>query len=709
MASNSLRMRRDLVIRRLDTREGASFVVKDPETDQFYRFRDVEHFIITQLDGNHSEEAIRAAVEERYGAPLGPETLGEFLKTLRRHRLLETERPKGPPPPRSDGGVLAMRFKTFDPDRLLDALEPRTRFLFTRPFVIGALVAVGMALVILLLGFPQLLHELQRVHLVKLVALAWLTSIGVSVVHELAHALACRRFGGRVREMGFMLLYFQPALYCNVSDAWLFPEKARRLWVTLAGVFSELVIWALAMLAWAITEGDTTIHQLALIALTATGLRSLFNLNPLLKLDGYYLLSDALEIPNLRRRAFQYVGAHLRRWFGFAETPLDPMSDREGRIFAWYGWLGLAFSVVFLVLVMSRLAGLFLGSWQAYGIVPFLLLLVIAVRRRLSRLAPKSATRPREAARRPRWAPWVAAATACVVTYFLYTLPADLKVTGEFLVVPLQSADVRSEVDGLMAEVLVDEGHRVKRGDPIARLDDRELRTQLVKIQSQQDQLLAVARYAGTNLTRHRALREAEVVSQKELESAEQQVAVAQADLQRLEADRRLVEQQLQSVFINSPLDGVITTSSRELKELRGRYLRRGDRIAQIHELSTVMAEIAIPEKEIADVVRGQEVVLKARAYPHRVFTGRVTTVATRVQKGVDPGLAANVSTMGMAPAEARGQQQVLVTTLLENPSLMLKPDMTGKAKILCGRRNAGELLLRRLARTVRVELWSWW
>ena len=102
--------------------------------------------------------------------------------------------------------------------------------------------------------------------------------------------------------MGFLLLYLQPAFYCDVTAAWAFPERSKRLWVTFAGAYCELVIWALATVAWYLTQADTAIHLVALLVMVASGLKSLFNFNPLIKLDGYYLLSDYLEIPNLRAK-----------------------------------------------------------------------------------------------------------------------------------------------------------------------------------------------------------------------------------------------------------------------------------------------------------------------------------------------------------------------------------------------------------------------
>ena len=132
---------------------------------------------------------------------------------------------------------------------------------------------------------------------------------------------------------------------------------------------------------------------------------------------------------------------------------------------------------------------------------------------------------------------------------------------------------------------------------------------------------------------------------------------------------------------------------SRVVAEKVGRYVERGDLIVEVHQLEVVIAEIAISETEIADVRPGQKVVLKARAFPDRRFVGTVTSIASRVT----------------APDQARPERTITVATELENPSLSLKPLMTGKARIYCGQRRTFDLVTRRLARYLRVEFWSWW
>ncbi len=137
-------------------------------------------------------------------------------------------------------------------------------------------------------------------------------------IHEFAHAVTCKHFGGQVHEMGFMLIYFQPAFYCNVSDAWLFPLKRQRLWVSFAGAYAEMVVAAIAAFVWIFASAGSWAHFVSLLVVFTSGLKTLFNLNPLIKLDGYYLLSDALSVPNLRQRSLGYLGMRFRRLLGLA-------------------------------------------------------------------------------------------------------------------------------------------------------------------------------------------------------------------------------------------------------------------------------------------------------------------------------------------------------------------------------------------------------
>jgi multidrug efflux pump subunit AcrA (membrane-fusion protein) len=173
--------------------------------------------------------------------------------------------------------------------------------------------------------------------------------------------------------------------------------------------------------------------------------------------------------------------------------------------------------------------------------------------------------------------------------------------------------------------------------------------------------------------------------------SRPEEIEATEAEISRLEAQRRYTGDQLQLLRVVSPISGLITTP--KLKEKIGQNVKKGDLIAQVHELKTIRAEISVFENEIGDVQVGQEVVVKARAYPEKSFYGKITSVATTAIKG-DNG---------------QPTREVLVITEIANDAFLLKPEMTGNAKIYCGKRRIIDLLTRRFVRYIRVEFWSWW
>jgi multidrug resistance efflux pump len=285
----------------------------------------------------------------------------------------------------------------------------------------------------------------------------------------------------------------------------------------------------------------------------------------------------------------------------------------------------------------------------------------------------------------------------------------------------------------------------VSKGEVIARLADLDLRAELRKMDAEIEEKQAKLRllragprpeevtlaqasvdkaaqrlkYAKNQLQRLNALYSQQLVSRKDLDEGEEELAVRQkeldeaegklrvllagsrpeeieaseAELSRLKAQHAHLDEQLHRLTITSPSAGVVATP--KLHEKIGRYVEKGDLIAAVYEVEHVTAEIAVSEKEISDVQVGQLVVLKARAFPAQQFQGRVTAIAPTISKA--------------SKKDVPLGKTVVVTTRLENPGLQLKPEMTGNAKIYTGQRRISDLITRRLARYVRVEFWSWW
>jgi putative peptide zinc metalloprotease protein len=393
MISASPKLRTDLVVSRQQTSAGVCFVIKDPVSTTFFRFGETEHFIALQLDGQTSLQTVRERTEKYFDAALSPAILDAFIKSLEKGNLLDTG--KSPAKHKSEtkrisGNPLYLRFRIFDPDRLFDRLAPRIQFFFTPTFLLLCAACILCGASVAVTNWSEYVEDLPRLYHFSAIPVFLGLSFLVVSLHEFAHGLTCKHFGGEVHEIGFFLVYFQPAMYCNVSDAWLFPERSKRLWVGFAGPYFELFLWSLATLTWRVTEADTLINYLGLIVMTSSGLKTLLNFNPFIKLDGYYLLSDYLEIPNLRKKSFAYVGSKIKKIFGFDSRLSDDISVRERRIRLVYGLVASFSSFVLLAYLLGTAGASLTEGRQPTAMLLSLFLLFMKFRRRFRRLFGKS-------------------------------------------------------------------------------------------------------------------------------------------------------------------------------------------------------------------------------------------------------------------------------------------------------------------------------
>src|SRR5262245_56296886 len=360
------KLRTDLEIKSQPATDGPVYVLKDPDSGEFYRLREAEYFVASQFDGETPLEVIRERAEARFGATLPAETLAAFVKVLFKSHLLETGGTSGSKRTGSGGFVrgssLYMRFKIWDPDALLERLMPRVRFLFTPWFLLASGGLILLAIGTTLGNQYELAYEIAN--LAGLASIPFIVVVLFALVsmHEFAHGVACKHYGRRVHEMGFMLIYFQPAMYCNVSDAWFFPGRSQRLWVGFAGPYVELTLWAAATLLWRFTDSSSWIHIMALIVAGSAGLKTLLNFNPLLKFDGYYLLVDLLDTPNLRTKSFAYIGESMKWFFGRSKQRVYELAPRLRRIYLAYGIAAVIFSWSALVFAIVILGAYFIES-----------------------------------------------------------------------------------------------------------------------------------------------------------------------------------------------------------------------------------------------------------------------------------------------------------------------------------------------------------
>lgn len=652
--------------------------------------------------------------------------------------------------------ILFYKLKALDPERFLTELSRITDIFYSRLMIPVYLALIVIAVAIFLSNGLELAQQLKRSLIPETIVYVWLTTIYLTLLHELSHALTCRRHGGRVSEFGVLLLYLQICFYVNVSDAYLFADKKKRIRVTLAGAKNQMVIWALAVMVWRITAVGNFINQAAFLVIAVTFIMIAFNVNPLLKLDGYYYLVDKWNIPNLRARAFGYWKAIILKLL-FKIKPDTELSLRERRIFRWYGLASIAYSAGLFGFILYKVSGLFFSILGIFGLAVlygFVLYLILEALKKSGIL--KIAMSERGAILRPRnWIILGIAVAALVVLSFIVKL--ELKISQDCLIYPIESLALKSSEPGFVELVLdrgsgekssqrfslagedlrvlsitpaVKEGDLVRAGEMIARISSSELPTDLAESRagldqaesqlqllkkgprpeeiSQVEDLIMQVRMklkkSDSDLSRSEELaakgmiptekleevRTSNEVLKSELEFYKKQkkllkqgarpeeIDIAEAEIRAIQAKIDRLETHLAAENITSPIDGIVTS------------VKTGSEILHVARIDTMRVRIPVPEKEISPVVPGRMVKFRTRSYPGITFHGEVTIVAEQTEAG-------------------QLQPIFVVTAVAPNPDRLLKPGMTGHAKIYCGKRPAYKILLWRIVRWFRVEFWGWY
>jgi putative peptide zinc metalloprotease protein len=679
------RLRPDLVLVEQTYRGEQSFIVKDPTAGKYFRFRPLEIAVMRSLDGRRTPAEAAAELVER-GIKVSAvavsrfaeklKTMGLCERTLRESSVLlmerlRAQRRKRLRPGMFQGDILRLRWSVGDPDRLMDRTMPYLRFFFTRGFLTVSVALFVIYLVILGLKWSEFAAAMATVYLLRAslgdYVLLWAVTMVIVAVHELAHGYTCKYFGGKVHEIGAMLFYFELAFFCNVNDAWTFPERRARLWVTAAGSWIEMVVAGIAAIIWWLAAPGTAASDVALAFVMVGGLAAvLVNLNPLIPLDGYYALSDWLEVPNLRQRAFGHVAWLLRTRVLGQDLPMPPADEREQRIFLLYGTLAAAYtSMIFLVTAaiaygwVSRVLG-------GVGIAALVLVLWLVTRqaRRDLRRTVAAAWRelqakwaPETKARRFR-RPAIALLLLVVAAGFL---PWPISADGAFVVAPGSTWPVIAPDSGLVFEVSVTEGARVRAGDPLVLVRNLELEREVAALGRAVDSL---------------AVREAGARARGAQGEMARIVAEGRAETARLAGLRERVRQ----LAIRSPGPGVVTTVRPDT--LVGRMVSVGDTLLGVAGGPGTEARVALSGAGASLTRPGQRALLIAHA---------------------DPGLRVDATVASVAAAaSADGTVESRVAL---PPTGALRPGMTGEARVVLREANVWAALWWAVRSRIRSDL----
>jgi putative peptide zinc metalloprotease protein len=495
-----LRLRSDLSIARQRYEGRTYFVVKDPVSMRYYRFKEQEHFLLRLMDGAHSLDDAQKEFENRFRPDrLTLEDLEQFGQQLLTAGLVQNESPQAGKLLYERRGkrrrrellqtctnILYIKIPIFDPERLLDRMIPWCRFVFTAWFGVLSVLWVLAALLLVATHFQTFRDRLPSFHeffSLKMVVYLWVALGAVKVIHEFGHGLSCKVFGGEVHEMGFLLLCLSPAMYCNVSDAWTLPNKWKRIIISFAGIYVELMIAAGATFVWWNTPTQPFLNNLSLSLMVICGISTvLFNGNPLMRYDGYYVLADWLEIPNLRDRSNRYLQRLvLEHCLGIEVDPEPYMALWRRVLFVLYAVVSYIYRWVITFVILTILAS-FLKPYKL-EILSNMLAVAAAgsmIGWPLYRMGKSIFKRGRLPDMKPVRAGITAAVVAALLLgFFVVPLPVSrVRQTGLIQVQQQALTPIHVTVPGVLEKVFAEEGQYVYKDTVLATFTSLELEQQ---------------------------------------------------------------------------------------------------------------------------------------------------------------------------------------------------------------------------------------
>jgi len=568
------------------------YVVRDPAGNQYHRLSEPAYRFVGLLDGRRTVAEAWELVGGQLAddAPTQNEVI-QILSQLHSANLIEADVPP-------DAAVLLRRHKKmvqrqwqgrlmnilfpriplWDADQFLKRWMPVMKYFLSPWGMLLWLVVVVWAIVSVAPRWSDMYKAGEQAIDPANWPFLWLSFIIIKAIHELGHGFICRRFGGEVHEMGVMFLVLVPAPYVEASTAWGFPNKWHRILVGAGGMIFELFVAAIMAFVWLNTSTATGagsfVHGLAFnIMLIASVSTVLFNANPLLRYDGYYMLSDWLEIPNLRYRSTEYtLGLIKRHLFKVkSHVPLPPVGQR-----IWLFIYCIASTVyrtiigiLIILMVWQRVP--VLGVLMALGgVITWLTVPVIKLLRYLL-IEPEL--------HRKRWraAAWItgAAAVAVIAVGFI---PVRVHYYAEGVTEPAEKTVVFAGANGVIERVVAADGQVLKKDDVIAVCSDRELELQIEQLRS-----------------RMRALRarweKAVVEDQAERLMLDRQMRAVQKELDRA-LERR------DKLTVRAPADGMLVAPM--LKHMVGKYVREGEELGTLACCGVLRVTASIDQDDAA-------------------------------------------------------------------------------------------------------------
>jgi putative peptide zinc metalloprotease protein len=582
------RLRKDVRILVQHYRGERWYLLHDESAGRYLRFNALAQEMLGRLDGDRTLQEILEQANERAedGAGLTPDDVLQIMAQLHNAEVLRD----GLPLTARDvlgryqqkqrftrqhtlSNPLAIRIPLFDPERLLNRLVRPARLLFAWPGLWLWISVVGLALLLVVANAAQLGAAIGAKTLgASEVLTFWLLYPVIKALHELGHGLAVKAWGGEVHETGITLLVFMPVPYVDASAAWAFRDKRRRALVGAAGILTELFLAALAMLVFFSVEPGM-VRDLALNVALIGGISTLlFNGNPLLRFDGYYVLEDLIEVPNLAPRSSRYYLYLIQRHLlGLSDAQSPVTASGERLWFVAYGLL----SPLYRLFVMIGIALYLAAEFFVAGVVLACWTVFMQVIRPLFRSLRFLLTSERLEARRLRAVGLTGVLTLSVIG--LLMIPAPLVTQAEGVVWVDDEGQVVTGTDGFISRVAVASGDRVLPGQLIVQLSNHELDTDLERLEARRREL-GIEHQAQRQRSRVRA-------------------AMVEDDISAVEAELSRVRDRIAALSVTARAAGRFIASNPHA--LQDRYVGQGEILGYVTQSDRPLVRAVIEQDRV--------------------------------------------------------------------------------------------------------------
>lgn len=561
------------------------YIVKNPATDQFYRFNPPAYMFLGMLDGQQTVDEAWNACNAQLGddAPTQRECL-ELLSKLQLFGLLQGELPLEVDmlKERSQdirkrhfdqltGKFVFMTLPLLNPEPFLRRYENVGRFVFSRWGLMLWLALVITAIVRVVPRAGEFGSNLNGI--LDPGNLIWMSVIFIvlKAIHEFSHAFSCKTYGGRVTEMGIMLMLFLPIPYCNATDSWGFAKKSQRIAVASAGMYGEFAVAAVAAIIWSATEPGV-LHTIAFNTIFIASLTTLiFNINPLLRYDGYYILSDLIEVPNLANRSYEML-KHLinKRIFGVKDLRDPHVRDRNEQVtLVTYALCSMPYRII----VISSIIIAVTYRYPVVGVVLAILGIIMWALVPLGKGVTYVLTSHKLHQVRPR-AVLITGGTALLVVLLIGVIPWPAHGYASGIIEPRDETVIRALEDGFVEEIFVAPGGHVEPEQVVVRLRNDERQNALSQAESQYNVLRIQLDQAASQSEADRKL-------------------VAQRFAAATKA-RETERQRNARLDIASPTGGELTAP--DLLDRLGSFVRQGEELGMVSTLDELVVKVTVDE-----------------------------------------------------------------------------------------------------------------